>query len=49
MPRYFFNIDGFPTLIDEEGEELRDNEMAWREAVITAGEMLRDMGEQAAT
>jgi hypothetical protein len=46
MPRYFFNIDGFPTLTDEKGEELRDHDMAWREAVITAGEVLRDMGNR---
>jgi hypothetical protein len=43
MPRYFFNVHGTRPLIDEEGEELADNEVAWREATIIAGEIFREI------
>jgi hypothetical protein len=34
--RYFFNIHGARLSPDEEGEELRDNQVAWKEATIIA-------------
>ena len=43
MPRYFFNIRGVRTTTDEEGEDLPDNETAWREATIIAGELFREI------
>jgi len=43
MARYFFNIHGVRQSLDEEGEELPDNETAWKEATIIAGELFRDI------
>jgi hypothetical protein len=43
MPRYFFNIHGTRQRLDEEGEELADDETAWKEATIIAGELFRDI------
>jgi hypothetical protein len=43
MPRYFFNIHGTRAGLDEEGEELADDEAAWKEATIIAGELFRDI------
>jgi len=41
MPRYFFHITHERTEIDREGEELPDKHAAWREATVTAGQMLQ--------
>jgi hypothetical protein len=43
MARYFFNIHGAHESPDEEGEELPDNEVAWKEATIIAGELFRNI------
>jgi hypothetical protein len=43
MPRYFFNVRHERQSIDTEGEELPDNEAAWREATVVAGELFRNM------
>jgi hypothetical protein len=43
MPRYFFNTRGIRPITDEEGEELPDNETAWNEATIMAGELFKDI------
>ena len=43
MARYFFNIHGARRSLDEEGEELPNNEAAWKEATIIAGELFSDM------
>jgi hypothetical protein len=45
MPRYFFHIrDGREnTHVDTVGDELADDEAAWREAVASAGLTLRDL------
>ena len=43
MPRYFFNMRGVRPSVDEEGEELPDNDAAWHEATIIAGEIFRDI------
>jgi hypothetical protein len=44
MPRYFFNIHAhIPTSADEIGEELRDDEAAWKEATMIAGEIFKDI------
>jgi hypothetical protein len=41
MARYFFNINGVRLSLDEEGEELPDDEAAWQEATIIAGELFK--------
>lgn len=41
MPRYFFHIYHNGVQPDEEGEELPDKHAAWREATVTAGQMLQ--------
>jgi hypothetical protein len=43
MPRYFFNVFHHQSEPDLVGEELPDKHAAWREATITAGEILRDI------
>ncbi|APG09839.1 MULTISPECIES: DUF6894 family protein [Bradyrhizobium] len=43
MPKYFFHITHEHTEIDDVGEELPDKHAAWKEATITAGQMLQDM------
>ena len=42
MARYFFNIDGVSRSPDEEGEELPNNDAAWNEATVIAGELFRN-------
>ena len=43
MPRYFFNIHGAHPSPDEEGDELPDNEAAWREATVIVGELFKNI------
>jgi hypothetical protein len=43
MPRYFFNTHGIRPITDEVGEELPDDETAWHEATIIAGQLLKDI------
>jgi len=43
MPRYFFNTHGARETPDEDGEILPDDEVAWQEATIIAGEIFKDM------
>jgi hypothetical protein len=43
MSRYFFNVHNEDSRLDTEGEELPNNEAAWLQATIVAGELLRDM------
>jgi hypothetical protein len=43
MPRYFFNTYGARENPDEDGEILPDDEVAWKEATIIAGEIFKDM------
>ena len=42
MARYFFNIHGVSRSLDEEGEELPNNDAAWNEATVIAGELFRN-------
>jgi hypothetical protein len=42
MPRYFFNITDGETVIDEHGYEMENLAAARHEAMVSAGEMLRD-------
>jgi hypothetical protein len=43
MPLYFFNIyHGHPDM-DVIGEHLPDNDAAWMEATVTAGQMLQSL------
>jgi hypothetical protein len=44
MPRYFFNVHHERSDADEIGEELPDQQAAWREATITAGQLLQGLG-----
>jgi hypothetical protein len=41
MPRYFFHITHERADIDPEGEELPDKHAAWKEATVTAGQILQ--------
>ncbi|WP_445217007.1 DUF6894 family protein [Bradyrhizobium sp. Pa8] len=41
MPRYFFHITHERTDVDDVGEELSDKHAAWKEATVTAGQMLQ--------
>ncbi|OKO72751.1 hypothetical protein [Bradyrhizobium sp. NAS96.2] len=43
MPRYFFHIHHGVRNADENGEDLPDNDAAWKEATITAGRLLQDL------
>jgi hypothetical protein len=44
MPRYFFHVHDDVDIIDNEGTELSGSDEARAEAVVAAGEMLRDVG-----
>jgi hypothetical protein len=44
MPRYFFNLCDGRDFPDEEGSELDNADSARSEAVVLAGELLRDLG-----
>jgi uncharacterized protein DUF6894 len=43
MPRYFFNVFHETSNIDTVGEELPDDETAWREATVITGELVREL------
>jgi uncharacterized protein DUF6894 len=43
MPRYFFNLHKVQPAIDELGDELPDDNAAWKEATKIAGELLRSL------
>ena len=43
MPRYFFDVHDSSPRMDEVGEELPNDEAAWREATTTAGEIFKDV------
>jgi hypothetical protein len=44
MARYYFNVGGVAPSFDAEGEELPDNQAAWREATQFAAELFKDSG-----
>jgi hypothetical protein len=41
MPRYFFHVTHERTETDYDGEELPDKHAAWKEATVTAGQILQ--------
>jgi hypothetical protein len=43
MSRYYFNIHGIQPSTDTQGEELADDEAAWKEATVIAGELFSDL------
>jgi hypothetical protein len=44
MPRYYFNIyDDGAAHIDLEGEDFSNKQLAWKEATVTAGQMIQSM------
>ena len=43
MPRYFFNVYHERPEPDDLGEELPDRHAAWKEATITAGQILQGL------
>src|SRR5476649_490335 len=43
MPRYFFHVYHDRAETDFQGEELPDKHAAWREATITAGQILQSL------
>lgn len=46
MPRYFFHVHHDRSHIDREGEELPDRHAAWKEATVTAGQILQTLDGQ---
>jgi hypothetical protein len=46
MPRYFFNVHDGQDLTDTEGVELLGRNEAHRQAIITAGEMLKETSRE---
>jgi hypothetical protein len=46
MPRYFFHVLDGVNLIDKEGTVLSDVEEAREQAVVAAGEAIKDMGSR---
>ena len=43
MPRYFFHVHHVAPNKDDEGEDLANDELAWREATKYAGALLNDI------
>lgn len=43
MPQYFFNVLNLPPAMESVGEDLPNDEAAWREATVTAGEIFKDV------
>jgi hypothetical protein len=43
MARYFFNIHGAASGPDQVGEELPNDDAAWHEATLIAGELFKDI------
>jgi hypothetical protein len=43
MPRYFFNVHNVSPSTDDSGEDLPDDEAAWKEATEYAGELFKDI------
>jgi hypothetical protein len=43
MARYFFNIRTGESVSDQVGEELPNDEAAWKEATMIAGEVFKDI------
>ncbi|WP_456769629.1 DUF6894 family protein [Bradyrhizobium sp. USDA 3650] len=43
MPRYFFHVHNVAPSADDHGEELADDEAAWREATSYVGAVFRDI------
>jgi hypothetical protein len=41
--RYYFNISGSHPSTDKEGQELPNDDAAWKEATTTAGEIFKDI------
>ena len=46
VPRYYFNVHDGVDIIDKDGTELPDMAAVRREAVLSAGLAIRDMGLQ---
>ena len=43
MPRYFFHVIHESTQTDHDGTELPDEHAAWKEATVTAGQILQNL------
>ncbi|HVI78942.1 MAG TPA: hypothetical protein VM715_12435 [Candidatus Acidoferrum sp.] len=43
MPKYFFHTHGLQPSEDDRGEVLPDDEAAWHEATLVAGEIFKDI------
>ena len=43
MQRYFFNVHNVEPSVDTEGEELPDDEAAWKHATMFAGDLFKDI------
>ena len=43
MPRYFFDVQKLAPTLDPADEDLPNDEAAWRQATIFAGEIFKDV------
>jgi hypothetical protein len=43
MPRYYFNVHNLKHGRDDIGDELPDDEAAWKEATLIAGELFKNV------
>jgi hypothetical protein len=43
MPKYYFDVNGNGVPDSAEGEKLADDEAAWHEATLVAGEIFKDV------
>ncbi|MET3972454.1 hypothetical protein ACVWXN_000172 [Bradyrhizobium sp. i1.4.4] len=43
MPRYFFKVLNLDPTTDVQSEDLPDDEAAWREATVYAGQLFKDI------
>jgi hypothetical protein len=43
MPRYFYDVHYGHPMPDQEGEVMKDDEAAWKEATLVAGEIFKDI------
>jgi hypothetical protein len=46
MPQYYFDVNGQGVSEDETGEMLPDDDAAWHEATLVAGEIFKDVDGQ---
>lgn len=43
MPKYYFNVHGVSPSVDDVGEDLLNDEAAWSQATVMAGDLFKDI------